>query len=126
MDGWTVVRFVHVVALIFFVGGQLMLVAAVVPAIRRHGTDAAMRMAAKRFGIGSGIALALLIASGVAMAGRFDLWPSSVLQAKLAVFVLVLVLLGLHVASPRSRPLSLVLLGASLFVVWLGLRLAHG
>ena len=34
MDGWLAVRFVHVVAMAFFVGGQRMLAAVVVPVLR--------------------------------------------------------------------------------------------
>ena len=123
---WTLVRFLHLVCVAFFVGGQLLLVAAVTPAIRRHGTDAAMREAARRFGMGSGVALLVLIVTGAAMASHFDRWGSSVLQAKLTVLVLVGVLLGVHVVRPRTRWLSLAMLVASLVIVWLGVDLAHG
>jgi putative copper export protein len=122
----TLVRFLHLVSVAFFVGGQLMLVAVVAPAIRRHGTDAAMRTVARRFGMGSGVALLVLVATGVAMASHFDRWGSSVLHAKLAVLVLVGVLLGVHVVRPRSRWLSLAMLVASLAIVWLRVELAHG
>jgi putative copper export protein len=122
----TLVRFLHLVSVAFFVGGQLMLVAVVVPAIRRHGTDAAMREAARRFGMGSGVTLLVLVATGVVMASHFDRWGSSVLHAKLAVLVFVGVLLGLHVVRPRTRGLSLAMLAASLVIVWLGVELAHG
>ena len=98
MTGWELVRFLHLAGMAFFVGGQLMLVAVVAPAIRRHGTDAAMRTVARRFGMGSGVAL----------------------------LVLVGVLLGVHVVRPRSRWLSLATLVASLAIVWLGVELAHG
>jgi uncharacterized membrane protein len=123
MELWTVVRFLHVVGVLFFVGGQLMLVAAVAPALRRHGTDAAMRDVARRFGVGSGLALVLLGATGVVLASHEAQWSSPTLHLKLAVIALVGVLLAVHVRRPRSRPLSLALLGASLVVVWLGLRL---
>lgn len=126
MAGWTIVRYLHVVGLIFFVGGQLMLALAVAPAVRRHGTDAAMRDVAKRFGIGSGVALVVIVATGIAMASHYSLWHSSVLQAKLGVVVLVFVLTGLHVVAPRNRLLSVATLAASLVIVWLGLKLAHG
>lgn len=35
------------------------------------------------------------------------------------------VLTGLHIATPRSRIVSLSLTAASLFVVWLGVVLTH-
>ena len=126
MDAWTVIRFLHVVGLVFFVGGQLMLVAVVAPAVRRAGQEATMRVVARRFGIGSALALVVLIATGAALAGHLSRWGDPVLRAKLAALVLVLVLTGLHVAAPTSRALSWALVATSLVIVWLGLRLAHG
>jgi uncharacterized membrane protein len=121
----TVVRYLHELSFIFFVGGQLLLLLAVTPAIRRHGTDAAMRDAARRFGMGSAVALLVLIATGIAMAGYFDDWARGVLHVKLALVVVVLVLLGLHVVRPRMRGLSLVMVAVSLAIVWCGVQLAH-
>ena len=83
MDAWTLIHFLHLVALTFFVGGQLMLVVAVVPAIRRHGDDVAMRAVARRFGIGSLVAIVVLLATGAAMASHFARWQDHVLQIKL-------------------------------------------
>ena len=125
MDRWTLIRFLHVVALAFFVGGQLMLVVAVVPAVRRHGDDAAMQAVARRFGIGSLVAIAVLVATGAAMASHFGRWEDDVLRAKLALFVFIGVLIGLHVVAPTSRALSAALFLASLGVVWLGVELTH-
>jgi uncharacterized membrane protein len=121
----TVVRYLHELSFIFFVGGQLLLVLAVTPAIRRHGSDAAMKEAAKRFGMGSAIALLVLIATGIAMASHFDDWARTVLHVKLALVVVVLVLLGLHVVRPRTRGLSLLMVVVSLGIVWCGVQLAH-
>jgi len=126
MDAWSVIRFLHIAAVAFFVGGQLVLAVAVAPALRRHAGDQAMRAVARRFGIGSGVALALLVATGAAMAGRFDAWGDSVLHAKLALLALVLVLLVLHVVTPYARALSLAVLAASVVIVYLGVELAHG
>jgi len=123
---WTVIRFLHVAAVVFFVGGQLLLVTAVAPAVRRHGTDAAMRSIARRFGAGSGIALLVLVATGAAMASHLARWHSSILHEKLAVIALVGVLAAVHVATPKSRLLAHAVLVASLLVVWLGVKLAHG
>ena len=123
---WTLIRFLHLIAMAFFVGGQLMLVAAVVPAVRRHAPDAAMRSVARRFGIGSLVALAVLLATGAAMASRNDRWGDSVLQVKLTVLALVGVLLGLHIARPQARGLSVAVFLASLALVWLGVELSHG
>jgi putative copper export protein len=123
---WPAFRFLHLIAMAFFVGGQLMLAAAVVPAVSRHGTDLAMRSAARRFGIGSVVALAVLVATGAAMASHYDRWRDGVLQAKLSVLVLAGVLLGLHTVAPQRRVLSVAVFVASLAIVWLGVELAHG
>jgi uncharacterized membrane protein len=126
VTGWTVVRFLHVVAILFFVGGQLILAAAVAPAVHRHGGEETMRSIARRFGIGSGIALAVLIATGAAMASHYGEWDDGVLHAKLALLVLVFVLTGLHVVVPQRRALSYLTLLVSLAIVYLGVELAHG
>jgi uncharacterized membrane protein len=125
MDLWTLIRFLHIVALAFFVGGQLVLVVALVPAVRRAGDDALMLAVARRFGIGSLVAIVVLVATGAAMASHFARWHDSVLQAKLMLVVLVGVLIVLHVVSPRSRALSVVVFLVSLAIVWLGVELAH-
>ncbi|MEA2166884.1 MAG: hypothetical protein QOF76_184 [Solirubrobacteraceae bacterium] len=126
MVGWSLVRFLHLAAMAFFVGGQLMLLLAVGPAIRAHGTQEAMRMAARRFGVGSAAALGVLIATGCAMASHYGRWSDSTLHAKLAVVVGVLALLGVHVAKPQTRGIGWALAAASLVIVWLGIRVAHG
>jgi hypothetical protein len=92
---------------------------AVTPAIRRHGSDAAMKEAARRFGMGSAVALIVLIVTGAIMASHFDVWDRPAVHAKLG-------LLGLHVVRPRTRAVSLTMLGVSLLIVWFGVRLAHG
>jgi uncharacterized membrane protein len=126
MTGWEFVRFLHLAGMAFFVGGQLMLVAVVTPAVRRHGTDETMRAAARRFGIGSAVALAVIVATGAALASHFDRWDDPTLQAKLALLVLVFVLIGLHVVTPYARALSIGALVASLLIVWLGVKLVYG
>jgi uncharacterized membrane protein len=125
VDAWTLIRFLHVVALAFFLGGQIMLVAVVVPAVRRGGDDAAMRAVARRFGIGSAVALVVLIATGVALAEHFGRWDDSTLHAKLALLVLIGVLTGVHIARPGDRALSVALFLTTVAIVWLGVDLAH-
>jgi hypothetical protein len=125
VDAWTLIRFLHVVALAFFVGGQLVLVVAVVPAIRRHGGESALRAVARRFGIASAVAIAVLIATGSAMAAHFARWHDHELQIKLMLVVLVGVLIGLHIITPVSRAISIAVLLVSLVVVWLGVDLSH-
>jgi uncharacterized membrane protein len=126
MQTWTLVRYGHIVALAFFVGGQLLLVAAVAPALRRSGDEATMRLIARRFGVGSALALAVVVATGIALASHYELWGSEILQVKLMVLVLVGVLTGLHVASPKSRAISYGVVVGSLLVVWFGVKLTYG
>ena len=47
------------------------------------------------------------------------------LQAKLAVLVLVGVLTALHIVTPHSRGVSIALFASSLLVLWLGVSLTH-
>ena len=126
MDEWTVIRFLHVIALAFFVGGQLVLAIAVVPALRGRDEDTAMRAVARRFGVASAVALVVLLATGAAMAGHLALWDDPTLHAKLALLVLIGVLLALHVATPYTRAISLSVLATSILIVWLGIRLTYG
>ena len=126
MDEWTVIRFLHIVALVFFVGGQLVLAVAIVPVLRGREDDSAMRAIARRFGVAGVIALAVLVATGAAMASHLGRWDDPTLQAKLGLLVLIGVLLGLHVATPYTRAISLSVLATSIVIVWLGIRLSHG
>ena len=123
---WTVIRMLHLLAVAFFVGGQLFLVVSVAPAARRHDAGEAMRSIARRFGIGAAGALAVLVATGAAMASREDRWGDGTLHVKLALVVLVALLAGLHAVLPRRRALSIAVLAASLAIVWAGVDLAHG
>lgn len=124
MEAWELVRFLHVVALAFFVGGQIMLVVAIVPVLSGQD-EAVMRAVARRFGVASAVAIAVLLATGIALASHFSRWQDETLHAKLAVLVLVGVLTGLHIATPDSRAVSLALVASSLTVVWLGVALSH-
>jgi uncharacterized membrane protein len=121
---WELIRYLHVLGLALFIGGQIMLVVAIVPMLRGQPEELMLGVA-RRFGIAIAVALAVVVGTGVAMASKFSLWEDETLQAKLAVFVLVLVLVGLHIASPRSRAISLSLVASSLVVVWLGVALTH-
>ena len=124
MDTWTVIRFLHVLGIAFFVGGQLMLATVVTPALR--GQDPTlMRAAAKRFGIGSVVALVVIIGSGAALASHLHRWGNSTLYWKLGLLALVLVLTALHAVVPYRRALSMTVLAISVVIVLLGVELAH-
>ena len=49
-DVWLGVRWIHIVAMAFFVGGQLLLVAEVVPIERREPGNDRLRAIGRRFG----------------------------------------------------------------------------
>ena len=122
----TLVRYLHLLAMAFFVGGQLFLVAAVVPAFRDAPDRERLRVIARRFGAGSLMAVAVLIATGVAMASRYDQWSDGKLHAKLALVVVVGALIVWHMRRPTLHALEGAIFIASLVIVWLGVSLAHG
>jgi putative copper export protein len=124
-DFWQAVLYVHLVAMAFFVGGQLMLAAAVVPVERANPDPERMRAVARRFGYGALIALATLLATGAAMASHFHLWSSGTLQAKLSLVALVIVLTLVHLRYPRAHALQALIFLATLAIVWLGLDLTR-
>jgi uncharacterized membrane protein len=124
---WEAVRWLHLLAMAFFVGGQLVLAAAVVPAFR--GTEGAarepLRSIARGFGAGTIVALAVLVVTGAAMASHFGDWSSSTLHVKLGLVVLVGVLVGLHIRRPQAHALDGAIFLVSLAIVWLGVAIAH-
>jgi uncharacterized membrane protein len=125
VTGWLLIRWLHVVAMALFVGGQLFLAIAVVPALRA-GDRAGLRAIARRFGWASLGALVVLAATGSALASHDGRWNSSTLHLKLALVVAVVVLIGVHLRLPRARVIDGLVFLVSLAIVWLGLRLAHG
>jgi uncharacterized membrane protein len=122
VTAWVIVRWLHLLAMAFFVGGQLMLAAVVVPAAR--GTEA-MAVAARRFGAGTLAAIAVLIATGIPMASHFHRWSDGKLHAKLGLLVVVAALIGWHMRRPRNHALDGLIFLGSLAIVYLGVALAH-
>src|SRR3954468_21389668 len=124
---WQAVRWLHLLAMAFFVGGQLVLAAAVVPAFRgAEGRDREpLRAIAGRFGRGPVGPIAVLVAPGGAMASHFGDWDSGTLHVKLGLVVLVGVLVGLHLRRPTSQALDGAIFLVSVAIVWLGVALAH-
>lgn len=125
MATWEIIRFLHLTAMAFFVGGQLVLVAAVVPVQREHPDKAALRAMARRFGYGSLVAVGVLIVTGAAMAGHFDLWRDTGLQVKMMLVALTGVLVIWHMWRPQQHVIEGVVFICSLAIVWLGVVLAH-
>jgi uncharacterized membrane protein len=109
----------------FFVGGQLMLAATVVPALRGMRDRERLRAVARRFGVGTMVALAVLIVTGAAMASHYGDWGRTVLQVKLALVVVAGVLVVWHMRRPRAHALEGAIFVVSPAIVWLGVALAH-
>jgi uncharacterized membrane protein len=124
-DIWQGVLYLHLLAMAFFVGGQLLIAAVVVPVERTNPDPPRLRAVARRFGIGSLVALLVLLATGIAMASHFHLWESGTLQTKLALVGIVIALTGAHLARPRARVLQVAIFLVTLAIVWLGLELTH-
>jgi uncharacterized membrane protein len=124
---WEAIRWLHLLAMAFFVGGQMVLAAAVVPAFRRvEGADREpLRDIARRFGVGTIVAIGVLVVTGAGMASHFGDWDSSTLHIKLALVVLVGVLIGVHLRRPTNHALDGAIFLVSLAIVWLGVALAH-
>ena len=123
MTGWEAIRWLHLLAMAFFVGGQLFLAVCVVPVVR--GDRPRIQAVARRFGWGTLVALAVLVATGSAMASHFGDWISGTLQAKLALVALIGVLVVVHMRRPGDHWMEGLIFIASLAVVWLGVALAH-
>jgi uncharacterized membrane protein len=123
---WLALRWLHVLAMAYFVGGQLLLAAAVVPVERRAPDRERLRAIARRFGYGTLVAIAVLLATGSAMTSHYDLWGDGTLQLKLALVALVAVLVVWHMRRPTMHALEAAVFLLSLVIVWLGLTLGHG
>jgi len=121
---WNGVLWLHLLAMAFFVGGQLMLAAIVVPVLRGLDDGAPLRAAARRFGIGTVIAFGVLIITGVAMASHEHLWSDSTLQVKMGLVALVAVLIGAHLHRPEWHVLDAAIFTVSVAIVWLGIVVA--
>jgi uncharacterized membrane protein len=121
---WDTVLYLHVLAMAFFVGGQLVLAAAVVP-VERGAERPWLRAVARRFGYGSLVALGVLLATGIAMASHYSLWDSGALQAKLGLVAAVIALTVLHLRFPKAHALQAAILLGTLAIVWLGLDLSR-
>jgi len=116
--------YLHLLAMAYFVGGQLFLAAAVVPALRGAEDREPVRAIARRFGQGSLVALAVLVVTGSAMASDDDLWGSSTLHVKLALVLLVIALVLVHARRPQQHAYEGAIFVVSLVIVALGLSLA--
>ena len=124
-DFWQAVLYLHLLAMAFFVGGQLVFGIAVVPVLRDDADRGRMRAVARRFGYGSLVALGVLLVTGWAMASHYRLWDSSILQWKLGLVGAVIGLTVVHLRRPKLHALQASILAFSLLIVWLGLELTR-
>lgn len=124
MSFWNGVLWLHLLAMAFFVGGQLMLAAVVVPVLRGGPDRGPLRAAARRFGIGTLISVLVLVVTGAAMASHYHRWSDSTLQVKLGLVVLVFALIGVHMRRPEWHVLDAAIFAVSLAIVWLGIVVA--
>ena len=85
----TLLRYLHLLAMAFFVGGQLFLVAAVVPSLRAEADREGPRTIARRFSYGTLAAVAVLIGTGIPLASYFHQWESGTLDVKPALVAVV-------------------------------------
>lgn len=124
IDGWDVILWLHLLAMALFVGGQLFIALAVVPVFREQGgTDgpahAWMQPIARRFGWASLGALAVLLATGIAMASHDSLWDNMALNIKLGLVGVAIGLTAIHVfiAKGENHVLNALILLDSLAIV---------
>ena len=121
----TFLRYLHLLAMAFFVGGQLFLAAVVLPTLRGDADRDRLRTVARRFGAGTLIAIAVLIGTGVPLASNFHQWGNTTLHVKLALVAAVALLVVWHIRRPQLHALEGGIFLGSLAIVWLGVSLAH-
>jgi uncharacterized membrane protein len=124
VDFWNGVLWFHLLAMAFFVGGQLMLAAIVVPVLRGVEDGRRLRAAARRFGVGTIAAVTVLVLTGAAMATHYHRWSDSALQVKLGLVVLVGILIALHMRRPELHVVDAAIFLLSVAIVWLGIVVA--
>lgn len=123
MEIWDVMRWLHLVAMALFLGGQLMLAAVVAPVMRG---DAKMRLVARNFGMATVGAILLAVLTGMSLASQYGRWDDPALHAKLGLLVVVGVIIFAHTRRPGSQALNIALLVTSLAITAFGVALAHG
>jgi len=117
------VLFIHVIAMAFFVGGQMMLAATIVPVERSNPDPARMKAIAQNFGWGSLVAIGVAVFTGMLLASHYNLWSDGTLHIKLTLLILTFVSLALHMKFPKVHALMGLTFILTLGVVWFGLEL---
>jgi uncharacterized membrane protein len=117
LDVWDIVLWTHLLAMAFFVGGQLFLATAVVPVLRTDPDRSRVRAIARRFGWGSLAAVLVLVATGSMMASHFDLWGDDALRLKLGLVALAAALVAVHMGRPGDHVIEGLIFIDSLAIV---------
>jgi uncharacterized membrane protein len=117
------VLFIHVIAMAFFVGGQIMLAAAIVPVERSNPDPARMKAIAQNFGWGSLIAIAISIFTGMLLASHYNHCSDGAHHIKLTLLVLTFASLAAHMKFPTVHALLGLTFVLTLGIVWFGLEL---
>jgi putative copper export protein len=131
----TIRLFLHVLAASVWVGGQIVL-AALVPAVRRLGGRDSTQVVARRFQLVAWPAFAVLVATGIWNLMEVDVGDRSnqyltTLSVKLVLVVVSGVCAGAHTALARRRPalggaLAGLALLAALGATFLGVLITTG
>lgn len=116
MTVWTVILFVHLLAVATWLGGMLFLGLVVVPSVRAHGGVRASRAlvstVGRRFGVLGGAAWVTILATGLAMVhhrGGFDAISGTDYGRRITEKLVLLLLVGVavlvhsFVQAPRIR-----------------------
>lgn len=124
IEGWDVILWLHLLAMALFVGGQLFIGLAVVPVYRAQGGSEGpahdwMVPIARRFGWASLGALAILLATGIAMASHDALWDDTAMNVKLGLVGVTIGVTVVHVfwAKGENHVLNALILLLSLAIV---------
>jgi uncharacterized membrane protein len=136
ITGWSVVRFLHVLAAMVWVGGQLLLSLIVLPVLRRSGLDPQVRIplvraAATRFALVANVVLLpTLLVTGLSLAAHRHLsWSildepgyGRLFAIKMVLVVASVALAAVHgmLATKRpgsARPLAIAGLASSVGIV---------
>lgn len=125
MNFWTVMVFLHLVAMAFFLGGQMMLAGTVVPVLRSKPDPTEMKAIARLFGLGSLIALSVSLLTGMLMASHFELWGYGPFQVKMTLVILTLASLLTHLKYPKAHALMGLTFLLTLATVWAGVNMYH-
>lgn len=123
---WTFLIFLHVLAMAYFLGGQIMLAANVVPALRNSPKSTEeIRAVAQRFGMGSLAALGVLLLTGMMLASHFEMWDYGPFHVKMALVVATIVAVFIHMMRGQSHALMGITFLLTLATVYAGIDLTH-